>query len=84
MSDADLKRAQLMKVSMETLAIAMTVVLYAQMILSEDVKYRLRQRFGKWRTLFFGPPPLSEEQIQEAERQVIVEALRTVRSGDES
>ena len=79
MTDADLKRAQLVKVSMETLAIAMTVILYAQMIISEDVKVQLKARFAKWRGLFFGPPPLTEEQIHEAERQVIVEALRTVR-----
>lgn len=81
--DADLKRAQLVKVSMETLAIAMTVVLYAQMILSDDVKYRWKKKFEAWRTLFFGRPPLTEEQIKEAVRQVMVEALRTVRSGDE-
>lgn len=78
-SDADLKHAQLLKISMETVAIAMTVILYAQMILSEDVKVQLKARFNRWRTLFFGPPPLTEEQIHEAERQVIVEALRTVR-----
>ena len=78
-SDADLKHAQLLKISMETVAIAMTVILYAQMILSEDVKVQLKARFNRWRTWFFGPPPLTEEQIHEAERQVIVEALRTVR-----
>jgi hypothetical protein len=79
--DEALRRAQLTKLAMETLVSAMVVMIYAKLLLSDDVKYRLRQRFRQWRTAFFGPPPLSEEQIQEAERQVIVEALRTVRNG---
>lgn len=80
--DADLKRAQLVKVSLEALAIAMTCVIYAQMILDEDVKARIKQRFGHWRRLIFGAPPLTEEQIKEAERQVHIEALKIVREAE--
>ena len=82
--DADLKRAQLLKVSLEALAIAMTCVIYAQMIIDDDVKYRIKQRFNHWRRLFFGAPPLTEEQIQEAARQVNIEAAIILRSANES
>lgn len=82
MSDGALKRAQLSKIRMETLIAALTVLVYAQFLLSDDVKYRIRQGMKRWRSAVFGPPPMTEEQIQEAERQVIVEALRTVRSGE--
>ena len=82
--DADLKRAQLVKLSLEALAIAMTCVIYAQMILDDDVKARIASRIKRWKVALFGHPPLTEEQIKEAERQVMVEALRTLRSVDES
>ena len=84
MTDADLKRAQLVKMSMETLAIVMTCVIYAQMILSDDVKYKFKTAFKKWRSAFFGPPPMTEEQIQEAAHRVNIEAARILRSVDES
>ena len=82
--DADLKRAQLVTMSLEALAIAMTCVIYAQMILDDEVKARIASRIKKWKVALFGRPPLTEEQIKEAERQVMVEALRTLRSVDES
>ena len=83
-TDPDLKRAQLVKVTLESAAVAMTVVLYLQMILDDATIDRLKRRFKKWRNEVFGPPPMTEEQIKEAERQVMVEALRTVRNADES
>lgn len=79
--DEALRRAQITKLTLEAVVSAMVVLIYAKLLLSEDVKYRVRQRVRLWRTLMFGPPPLSEEQIQEAERQVVIEAMRTVRYG---
>jgi hypothetical protein len=77
--DADLKRAQLVKMSLEALAIAMTCVIYAQMILDDDVKARIASRIKKWKVALFGRPPLTEAEIQEAVHQVNIEATRTVR-----
>ena len=82
--DDALRRAQLVKVSVQALAVALTCVIYADVLINDDVKYRWKNTILKWRTAFFGRPPLTEEQVQEAERQTIVEALRIVRSGDES
>ena len=42
MTDPDLKRAQLVKVTLESVAVAMTVVLYLQMILDDATIDRLR------------------------------------------
>lgn len=78
--DPDLKRAQLMKMSIDALVSALVVVIYARFLLSDDVKSRMRRAFMKWRRSFFGPPPLTEEQIREAERQTVVEALKVLRS----
>jgi hypothetical protein len=83
-TDPDLKRAQLVKVTMETVAVAMTVVLYLQMILDDATIERLKRRFVKWRNQAFGPPPMTEEQIQEAAHQVNIEAARILRSANES
>ena len=82
--DDALRRAQLVKVTVQTLAVALTCVIYAHVLINDDVKHHWKYMILKWRTAFFGPPPLTEEQVQEAERQTIVEALRIVRSGDES
>lgn len=79
--DEALRRAQITKLTMEAVVSAMVVLIYAKLLLSEDVKYKVRRALRQWRLKFFGPPPLSEEQIQEAERQVVVEAMRTVRYG---
>lgn len=79
--DDALRRAQITKLTMEAVVSAMVVLLYAKLLVSQDVKYKVRQSVRRWRAMFFGPPPLSEEQIQEAERQVLIEAMRTVRYG---
>lgn len=80
--DADLKRAQLVKMSLEAFAIALTCVIYAQMILDEDVKYRIAQKIKQIRVALFGRPPLTEEQIKEQERQLHIEANRVLRYGE--
>ena len=82
--DADLKRAQLLKMSLEALAIAMTCVIYAQMIVDDELKARIVSRIKRWRVAFFGAPPMTEEQIQEAAHQVNIEAARILRSANES
>jgi hypothetical protein len=81
MDDAALRRAQITKLTMEAVVSAMVVIIYAKLLLTEDTKYRLRQALKRWRVAFFGPPPLTEEQVKEAVRQVHVEANRVLRYG---
>lgn len=80
--DETLRRAKLTKIRTETAVLLISVLVYVPILLSDDVKYRVRRQFKKWRREFFGPAPLTEEQIQLAERQVIIEAMRTVRYGE--
>lgn len=80
--DDALKRAQLIKVSVEIVAVALTACIYVQMLAGDDFKYALKQRLKRLRTMLFGSPPLTEEQIKEAERQVRIEAERILRSAE--
>src|ERR1700685_1602466 len=84
LTDPDLKRAQLVKVTMETVAVALTVVLYLQMILDDSTIERLKRQFIAWRNQTFGPPPMTEEQIQQAVHKVNIEAARVLRNANES
>lgn len=82
--DSDLKRAQLVKIYSEAAIAIVTVAIYAQFLIKADVKDRLKAKFRKWRNDMFGAPPLTEDQIQAAARQVNIEAARILRSVDES
>ena len=77
--DEAVKRATVTKLTMEALVAAVTVLIYAKLLLTDDTKALIKARFKKWRYAFFGPPPLTEEQIHEAERQTVIEAMRVVR-----
>ena len=79
-TDPGIRRAALVKASMEALASAVLVVIYAKLLMSDDLKYKVKRAFLKWRNDFFGPPPLTEEQFKEAARQTVVEAMRVVRN----
>ena len=79
--DEAVKRATVTKLTMEALVAAVTVLIYAKLLLTDDTKYKIRQAVKRWRYAFFGPPPLTEEQIHEAVRQVEVEANRVLRYG---
>ena len=79
--DEALRRANLVKVTMEALVSATLILVYAKLLVSDDVKLRWKEQLKRWRTAFFGPPPLTEEQIREAARQVEVEANRVLRYG---
>lgn len=79
--DDDLRRARLLKMITETALIAVTTLVYAKVLLSDDLKAGVGRRIRRWRNKLFGPPPLTEEEIKEAERQVVIEAMRTVRYG---
>lgn len=81
--DDALRRAQLIKIIIQTLAISLMALQSCEFLLRDEVKAKWILRFKKWRREAFGAPPLTEEQIKEAERQVMVEALKVVRSGDE-
>jgi hypothetical protein len=78
-SDADLKRAQLLKISLEALAITMTCVIYAQMILDDEVTAKIKAKFQRIRNLLFGPPPMTEEQIEAEAHRLNIEARRITR-----
>lgn len=80
--DDTLRRAKLAKVRLEMIAVAITVLIYAQMLITDDVKYKLRHKLKRWRTAFFGPVALTVAQVEELERQVLIEAMRTVRYGE--
>ena len=79
--DVSVRRAKVVNQLTAALASAALVAIYVKMLLSDDVNLAMKQRRRQWRIAFFGPPPLTEEQIKEAERQTIVEAIRTVRYG---
>jgi len=79
--DEALRRAKLTKLTMETVLLAVTTIVYAKFLLSDDMKYEIKRRLKKFRYSYFGLPPLNEKQIQEIERQVLIEAMRTVRYG---
>jgi hypothetical protein len=81
--DDALRRAQLVKVSLEALAMAVTVVVYAQLLLRDEVKERIALRFKRWRSQFF-PRPMTEDEIQQAVHQVNIEAARVLRNANES
>ena len=82
--DSDLKRAQLVKIYSEAAIAIVTVLIYAQFLVKSDVKDRLKMKWRRWRTEMFGAPPLTEDQIKEAARQVNIEAAKILRSVDES
>ena len=82
--DADLKRAQLVKIYSEAMIAIVTVIIYAQFLVKSDAKDRWKAKLRQWRIEFFGRPPLTEEQIQHAAHQLNIEAARVLRSVDES
>lgn len=80
LDDPGIKRAKLVNATLEALASAVLVVIYAKILMSDDVKYKIRKAFAQWKASLFGPPPMSEEQFKEAARQTVVEAMRVVRN----
>jgi hypothetical protein len=73
------------------LGVALTgvlIALYAQQVAGESIGYRLEwlfehrwaPAFRRWRHEMFGAPRLTDEQMREAERQVMIEARRVLRS----
>lgn len=82
MDDKALRRAKLSKMIIEAASAGLLVLIYSQLLVTDDVKYRMRQKTRRWRAALLGPPPLTEQQIQQAERQVVIEAMRTVRYGE--
>jgi hypothetical protein len=80
--DSDLKRAQLVKIYSEAAIAIVTVLIYAQFLVKSDVKDRLKMKWRRWRTEMFGAPPLTEDQIKEAARQVNIEAAQILRSAE--
>ncbi len=80
-ADETLRRAKVAKLIMESAVLAVTVLIYARLLLREDTTAAFKRRVRRWRTALFGPPPLTEEQIQDLSRQVMIEAIRTVRYG---
>lgn len=79
--DDALKRAQLIKVSVEIVAVALTACIYVQMLAGDDFKYALKARLKRLRTMLFGSPPLTEEQVAEEIRQMNIELSRIERYG---
>jgi hypothetical protein len=51
-------------------------------LVKADVKDRLKAKWRRWRNEMFGAPPLTEEQIKEAARQVNIEAAQILRSAE--
>jgi hypothetical protein len=80
--DEAVSRAQVINLTTETIITVLTFVVYAQMILSDEAIESMKKPFRRLRTFLFGAPPLTEEQIEAMERQVVIEAMRTVRYGE--
>lgn len=81
-SEEALRRAQIHKLRLETIMALVTIALYAKLFINEDVKYAIRHRIRQFRIRLFGQPPLTEEQIKEAVRQVDIEAAKILRSAE--
>ncbi len=79
--DEVLRRAKLTKLRTETIVLIISVLIYIPFLVTDEHKYKLRRAFRHWRTEFIGPIPLTEEQIKQQEKLVVIEAMRTVRYG---
>jgi hypothetical protein len=80
--DQQLRRALTTKAYVEIGATLVSVACLVYFYLPDDFGETLKRKIKDLRCKFFGPEPLSEEQIKRYGKWTIVEAMRVVREAD--
>lgn len=82
-SDHTVKGVVIANVAVEAfVSVAMLVAFLAQSHMGAELIENFKRDFLRWRTKFFGAPPLSEEEIERHAKWVVVEAMKVVREAE--
>ena len=77
--DPVLNKVAVANIVIESLVALASLVIFYKQVSGDDVAESLARKIRQHRVKYFGPPPPSEEQIENMARQVNIEAARILR-----
>ena len=77
--DPAVKKAAIANIVIESLVALASLVIFYKQVSGDDVAESLARKIRQLRVKYFGPPPLTEEEIANQNRLLQIEAARILR-----